>query len=1180
MDDFVLFAGGSNDDDFSNLIDVFVLGDAGPERYTHELTLFVARYRLAGATVDDYVLFAGGSNASGCKKTIDVFKLDGGSLKKVGDHGLELSEARDSLAGAAVGNYVLFAGGNGEVDDISYKKTIDVFKLEKDELVSEGDMGLSLTEPMTNCLATTIGNNVIIGGYTDDKYHYDVFRLQDDTIKHVEHIQSELKATTDQRAVAALGPYSLFTSYEKKIDCVWLNAPGYRGQINSGTFGVTSGNALLNNFEYYKPDDKKIQNPLFNSTGEKTDAYNVINQIGPISMAADKEAYLIRPVKIPDEEYQENAHQEAYQTPPLDRVTYIENPYLQCSSFAALPDLEEDDVKFAAARLSTHVVKQLQKRLIGSGLDALLSPDSQQLKEPDFNRLEPAECVIGRPSETLDFDGPFGIYFRELFFHVPFLIAKTLQNNRQHREAQQWYHYIFDPTNKDKEYWRYLPFREEEQLSISKILTDEAAIKAYNDEPFSPHAIARLRTNAYQKAVVMSYIDNMLDWGDLCFARDDWESITEATMLYFVAYGVMGPVPENVGRWPIPGPLDFNAIKEATEEIPQFLIELENAKGFSGTNLVPSGREAPINHVDAYFGVVDNKDLAGYWEKVEDRLFKIRHSMNIEGVFRVLALFEPPIDPAALVKAAAGGLTPMQALDLIHAELLPYRFDYILEKAKSLCSTVVQLGGALLSALEKQDAEAISVMRSVHEKAVLKLVETTKKNQIEEAKASLDAIKESLKSAEIRKDHYNIWIEGGLIAGEIAADLAHITAKGLLISRAAPQSIAGTMDMAPNTFGMANGGHKWSGVIEAGSNVIKNTSTIFDMGGDLLSKTAGYARRAIDWKFQRDLAEQEIQQINKQIEAQKLRVTMAEHELKVHRQSVKNAGEIEAFLEGKFSNKALYQWMVSRISTVYFQSFTLARDTALAAQRAYQFELNKDDGYIALDYWDDLKKGLMAGEGLMLGIGHLEQAFIAANKRSLEIEKIISLDKQWPDMKIDDGEMPGIIQRLKSDKMIEFELDHRMFAENFPGHYNRKIKSISITIPAVVGPYQNINATLSQLNNSVILKPDKEAVEYLDDPVDKDAPSSLRQDWRSNQGIAISKALDDAGVFELNFRDERYLPFEGTGVNSKWRLELSGQGDAFEEMTATITDVIVKVNYTALHGGGGFETEVKQHYGW
>src|SRR6185369_930380 len=57
-----------------------------------------------------------------------------------------------------------------------------------------------------------------------------------------------------------------------------------------------------------------------------------------------------------------------------------------------------------------------------------------------------------------------------------------------------------------------------------------------------------------------------------------------------------------------------------------------------------------------YFCVPPNDNLLGYWNKVADRLFKIRHCMNIEGVVRQLPLFEPPIDPALLVRAAAAGI--------------------------------------------------------------------------------------------------------------------------------------------------------------------------------------------------------------------------------------------------------------------------------------------------------------------------------------------------------------------------------------------------------------------------------------------------------------------------------------------------------------------------------------------
>ncbi len=53
-------------------------------------------------------------------------------------------------------------------------------------------------------------------------------------------------------------------------------------------------------------------------------------------------------------------------------------------------------------------------------------------------------------------------------------------------------------------------------------------------------------------------------------------------------------------------------------------------------------------------------------------------------------------------------------------------------------------------------------------------------------------------------------------------------------------------------------------------------------------------------------------------------------------------------------------------------------------------------------------------------------------------------------------------------------------------------------------------------------------------------------------------------MFELNFRDERYLPFEGAGaVNSTWSLELPSQIRMFDY--GSLTDVIVTLSYVARY---------------
>src|SRR5262249_52546938 len=78
-------------------------------------------------------------------------------------------------------------------------------------------------------------------------------------------------------------------------------------------------------------------------------------------------------------------------------------------------------------------------------------------------------------------------------------------------------------------------------------------------------------------------------------------------------------------------------------------------------------------------------------------------------------------------------------------------------------------------------------------------------------------------------------------------------------------------------------------------------------------------------------------------------------------------------------------------------------------------------------------------------------------------------------------------------------------------------------------------------------------------------PARFKDNFAAVQSIATSGAVNDAGLFEVNFHDDRYLPFEGAGAESTWMLELPKSTNAFD--FDTITDVILKVQYTARDGG-------------
>ena len=71
--------------------------------------------------------------------------------------------------------------------------------------------------------------------------------------------------------------------------------------------------------------------------------------------------------------------------------------------------------------------------------------------------------------------------------------------------------------------------------------------------------------------------------------------------------------------------------------------------------------------------------------------------------------------------------------------------------------------------------------------------------------------------------------------------------------------------------------------------------------------------------------------------------------------------------------------------------------------------------------------------------------------------------------------------------------------------------------------------------------------------------------YGATEAIATSTGQNDTGLFELNFRDERYLPFEYAGAVSRWRIELPIETNAFD--IDTLSDLIFQLSYTAREGG-------------
>ena len=797
------------------------------------------------------------------------------------------------------------------------------------------------------------------------------------------------------------------------------------------------------------------------------------------------------------------------------------------------------------------------------------------------------------PLENVDFGpadyapgGAYAIYNWELFFHVPLLIATSLMNDQQYETAQKWFHYIFDPTqpgDKVSSYWRFLPFTRDDAKGeqIVNLLESLApggdaklrqtvldAIDQWRDNPFEPFEIARLRISAFEKTVVIKYIQNLIAWGDQLFAQDTIEDINEATQLYVLAAHILGKRPQKSPARGEPDAQSYHDLQPHLDGFSNAWVTLENQFPFSaieGSEVTTSVDLGMGSAPGFYFCIPSNDDLLTLWDTVDDRLFKVRNCMNIGGVVRQLPLFEPPIDPALLVQAKAMGLDLSTVLSDINSPQGPYRFTSLVQKAMELCNEVKGLGSALLAALEKNDAEQLALLRADQEVSLFKAIKDVKQKQLDEANANIVSLQATRDLSVQKQTYYQGLVDTGLISSELT-QLAQLTvanqkaqeAVGYEISaqNAAqiPNATAGASGWSSPVVTAQFGGSNISGALSSMARYVGGQGATASYVANMSSIMAGHTRRDQEWNQQLTLATKELDQIDKQIAAAQIRVAVAQKELDNQQLQIDHSQAVDDFLRSKkYTNQQLYSWMVSKLAGVYFQAYNTAYDLAKKAEKAYRYELGLDtSSFINFGYWDSTRKGLYAGDQLAFDLKRMEASYLDQNRRELELSKDISLATFAP---------MNLIE-LRQQGTTAIDLPELVFDMDYPGHYMRRLRTVSLTIPCVVGPYTTVNCTLTLVKSKLRTDPTAQRP-YPEDTTNPDP--RIKTTYGAQQSIATSHAQADGGVFEVNFRDERYLPFEGAGAVSTWQLSLPADCNAFD--LSTISDVILSLKYTARDGG-------------
>jgi hypothetical protein len=315
---------------------------------------------------------------------------------------------------------------------------------------------------------------------------------------------------------------------------------------------------------------------------------------------------------------------------------------------------------------------------------------------------------------------------------------------------------------------------------------------------------------------------------------------------------------------------------------------------------------------------------------------------------------------------------------------------------------------------------------------------------------------------------------------------------------------------------------------------------------------AGMEQRRQEWRVQQTAAEQESLVAAAQVTVARDQVAIANQEQAVASLQYDQAVATLKFLNGQFTNADLYQWMSTTLGSVYRFFLQQATATARLAQAQLGFErAERAQNLIRNDYWQSPaeltaggtpadRRGLTGAEQLSQDLARLDDYAFSSERRRLNLSQTFSLARLMPVEFLD----------FRRTGVLSFATPTSLFDADFPGHYLRLIRQVRTSLVALVPPDRGIRATLYSNGVSRVT-------------TGRDGTFSEIVVRHDPTVVALTSPINASGVFELDVQSDLLLPFESSGVDTTWQLQLPPAANPFD--FSTIVDVMITIEYTAQY---------------
>ncbi|WLG43837.1 neuraminidase-like domain-containing protein [Pseudomonas sp. FP1740] len=857
---------------------------------------------------------------------------------------------------------------------------------------------------------------------------------------------------------------------------------------------------------------------------------------------------------------------EKHQDRPIYQIPKLRNSAGNAAQFLDFNDSVSGQ-SFQYTRLNTVIGPQLIARAEIS-VDSVLSWSTQHLPEPGWPGT--------KPEGNGPFEGSNGLYMWELFFHVVHLVVSRLRSEGRFGEAQRWINYIFDPalkaqtfdeTDRDvpeaPKYWRCRP------------LMDKGDIAHELAKPNDPDGIAYGTPKHYRIAIFMEYVRTLVEWGDWLYRQLNRDDLAAAQLHYLRAQALMGEEPEfgTASDW-VPQPI---------KELQVRMSERETLRQFERQYVLEPGewpRGSTSRPYLAALGVEGfrtpiNQKLLDTYEGIRQRLFNLRHELTIDGKPLALPRYSPAADPRQLLLAqapGAAGLTRRMGAQLV---VPPYRFKVMLDLALSALETHSRFGELLRQHLDKRDSGR---QEELHQLQLNELgnfaitMQTETINQLIEART---ALVRSRAVALARVEHFEQLSKENVSAGEYRVMDQIQDANTAASGSSAAMAVAAALDAFPNVYGTSTGGMQFSAFPRSLGMMTQIMSDGMRMNAERLSRSEEYRRRQQDWNLNSKQGRLELEAYDQQLAAQ-------DHAIKAAQASLRHTETVNAHIQAMYAflkqerdiSVDFSGWMVGQMKNLYFPAHDAVVSLCQTAETCMRYETGdyESNPFIRSDVWQEKYHGLTASEFLKLDLLLMLAEYHKRHERRLELVKTISLKHLFDNQDLY-GEQKHDSWNTALSALIEggslaFTLAQRLFDHDFPGHFCRQILSVSISLPVTRGPYQDMQAILLQTGSHTLTQAREASLEFMYGVVGASAGPDIKVNVRSSQQIGISSGLNDTGMVEMNFNNDRYFPFECTGAISTWILRFPRPTRPSQrELLLSLTDVIVKVSYMAKDAG-------------